>query len=235
MSDKDWGVSYDRQTINTPNPIARFAHRRRTALGLALLSSTVPRYGAVADFGPGDGYMLHCLGQQRPDLKLYGIEDTMTSAYPEIVFTRDFSGIPDKSLAAVTAFEVMEHMLDSEIIVFIRDVARVLEPGGMLIVSVPVMMGAALPLKEINRLLLYRRGSEYSVKEFFRGIAGLPVTRPPDPRPTHKGFDFRVLRTQLEQFFKLETLIRSPVRPLPWWLNSQVFFCMRRTIAGHEN
>jgi hypothetical protein len=220
-------LSYDKQTINAPNPIARFAHRRRVRLALQLINRIVPPSGTIADFGPGDGYLLHCLRALRPDLRLHGIEDTMNSSYPEISFVRDFSTIPDQSLDAVTAFEVMEHMLDTEIDRFIRDVQRVLRREAVLIVSVPIMYGASLPLKELNRKLLHRQKSEYTAGEFVRATLGYPVERPPDPRPTHKGFDFRVLRRLLDRSFNEEKLVRSPFALLPWWLNSQIFFCLR--------
>jgi SAM-dependent methyltransferase len=221
-------ASYAQRTIKTPNPIARFGHRQRVRFTLQLIEEMVPAYSRIADFGAGDGYLLRCLGATRPDLELHGIADTMISNYPEITFNRDFSTLADGSLDAVTASEAMENMLDSEIMSFFQNVRRVLRPGGLFIVSVPIVNGGSLPFKELTRKLLRQQHpSEYTLLESVRALVGLPVERPVDRRPTHKGSDFRVLRPLLERSFAVEKIIVSPFRLLPWWLNSQIFFCLR--------
>lgn len=223
---QDLKLSHAQRPTNTPNRIARLARRRRVRFALQLIDEMVPPYSRIADFGPGDGYLLHRLAATRPDLDLHGIEDTMTSSYPEITFTRDFSTLADGSLDAVTAFEVMEHMLDSEIMSFFQDLRRVLRPGGLFVVSVPIIYGSCLPFEELNRKL-HGQPSEYTLLELLRALVGLLAERPVDRPPAHKGFDLRVLRALLERSFALESLFALPFRLLPWWLNSQVFFCLR--------
>ena len=43
-------VAYDRQTMNSPNPIARFAHRARMARSLNMARQLLPQGGAIVDF-----------------------------------------------------------------------------------------------------------------------------------------------------------------------------------------
>lgn len=221
-------VTYEEQTIDAANPIVRFAHRRRMALSLEITLRVIPQGGAVADFGAGTGYFLHRLREIRPDLRLHGIEPYMTSVFGDVRFVPDFASIADRSLDLVTAFEVCEHLRDDEIDSFIENTARTLRPQGMLAISVPIMYGLAILPKELNQMMLMRRRSEYTAAEITRAFLGLPVARPSDPKHTHKAFDFRVLRARLEQAFDLKTTVLSPFNMLPWFVNSQVFFCLSK-------
>jgi hypothetical protein len=55
----------------------------------------------------------------------------------------------------------------------------------------------------------------------------LSVARAPDRGTSHKGFDFRCLRRKIAEVFVVERELLSPV-PLPWWINSQIFFVCRK-------
>ena len=220
-------VSYDRQTVNTPNPLARFAHRSRVAKSVALADKYLPQKGVVVDFGAGTGLFLSTLGDKRPDATLFAIEPFMPPATDSriryIPNLKSLNLNPD----VISAFEVCEHLTDAETEQFISDAQRSIKAHGKLIVSVPIMVGGALPLKELNRSILFRRASEYSVSELLAGILGGMVERPTNQLPTHKGFDFRWLREKLRERFVIEDEILSPL-PLPWWANSQVFFICRK-------
>ena len=63
-------VPYERQTLRHPNPVARFAHRKRHGFALTLASRHVEMGGTVLDFGAGQGSFLYELGRIRPDLRL---------------------------------------------------------------------------------------------------------------------------------------------------------------------
>lgn len=220
-------VSYDRQTINSPNPLARFAHRSRVAKSVAFADKNLPQNGVVVDFGAGTGLFLSSLGDRRPDATLYAIEPYMPSASdPRLHYVPDFDALtvsPD----LITAFETCEHLSDADAEQFLSNARRALKPDGKLIVSVPIMIGGALLLKELNRSILFRRKSDYSASELAAGVAGRAVARPDERNPTHKGFDFRWLRGLIRERFIIETEILSPL-PLPWWANSQVFFICRK-------
>jgi hypothetical protein len=91
-------------------------------------------------------------------------------------------------------------------------------------ISVPVIGGPPLLLKEANRALLFRRPSDYSARELLAAsLAGRPAPRPADIRVTHKGFDFRRLLHTLRERFEVTDTAYTPFPALPWWLNSQVF------------
>jgi SAM-dependent methyltransferase len=220
-------VSYERQTVDSPNPIARFAHRSRAAKSVGLAEKYLPPNGVVVDFGAGTGLFLSTLGDKRPDAVLYAIEPFMPAAAdPRIRYVPDFGAL-ELEADLITAFEVCEHLLDGEPEQFLLDAGRSLKSGGKLIISVPIMIGGALILKELNKAILYRCGFEYSAPELIAGILGRAVERPAGNRWTHKGFDYRWLREKIAERFVIEREMLSPL-PLPWWANSQIFFICRK-------
>ena len=220
-------VSYDRQTINSPNPLARFAHRSRVAKSVALAEKYLLPKGVVVDFGAGTGLFLSTLGGRRPDVDLYAIEPFMPpSTDSRIHYIPNFESLKlDADL--ITAFEVCEHLTDAETERFLSNAQHFIKTDRKLIISVPIMIGGSLILKELNRSILFRRASEYSITELIAGVLGRTVLRPTHRNLTHKGFDFRWLRERLRERFIIEDEILSPL-PLPWWANSQVFFICRK-------
>ncbi|WP_454757495.1 class I SAM-dependent methyltransferase [Cupriavidus campinensis] len=221
-------ITYDKQTINASNPLARFAHRSRIALGLGMVSARCPHGGTVVDFGAGPGLFLHRLGQARPDLSLAGLDPYKTPDYPEIRYLAEMDAQPADSVDMLTAFEVCEHLYADEVDTFLDDALRILRPSGTLIISVPVMYGVAIVPKLLNGMVSERTlRMDHTPGEALRALMGLPVTRPDNPRHTHKGFDFRKLRAQVSTRFDVEAESTSPLRQLPWWLSSQVFMICR--------
>jgi hypothetical protein len=96
------------------------------------------------------------------------------------------------------------------------------------LISVPVIGGPPLLLKEANRAVLFRRRSDYTARQLVAAsFAGRPAPRPEDIRVTHKGFDHRALLARLGERFEVTGVSRSPFPALPWWLNSQVFAHLR--------
>jgi hypothetical protein len=105
-----------------------------------------------------------------------------------------------------------------------------LAPGGQLLISVPIIGGPPLLAKELNRMVLFRRRSDYSTRELLAAsLAGRPAARPDDIRVTHKGFDHRRVLAGLGEGFTAEDAACCPFPALPWWLNSQWFALLRRS------
>ena len=221
-------VPYEVQTLNHPNPIVRFAHQTRYANSLALALRLLPINGTIVDFGAGQGEFLHRLAKQRPDVHLVAFEPYMELKYPEIERRLSMEDIASTSVDFFCAFETLEHVPDEVIESFISEAKRVCRDDARIVVSVPIMQGAILPVKEISRSLLFRRFSDYSATEMMRGILGLKVDRADNILWSHKGFDQRTLLARLQTEFPLEEKFCSPFRQLPWWCNSQAFFVFRR-------
>jgi SAM-dependent methyltransferase len=217
-------IPYEEQTLDHPNPIARYAHQKRYLNSLQLVDGLLPQGGIILDFGAGQGELLHRLASRRPDARLLAFEPLMTIKYPEVSACDSMKMVADRSIDVLCAFETLEHISDQQITEFMDQAIRVCKPDARIIVSVPIMQGATLPVKQAVRSILFRRYSDYSLGEIARGVLGLHVDRAKDILLSHKGFDHRVLLGLLQTRLRLDQTIHSPFRSLPWWSNSQAFF-----------
>lgn len=221
-------ISYAEQTVESGNPLARFAHRTRTAMAIKLAAGVCPNYGTVLDFGAGPGLFLHMLGKARPDITLVGCDPYMAPTYPELKYAESIEGIAAHSVDVLTAFEVCEHLYDDELDALLQGASRILKPDGAFVISVPIMYGLAIAPKVSNWMIRSRSlKSEYTATEVLKAMIGMPVSRPKKPRTTHKGFDFRELREVVRERFRIEAVHMSPVPNMPWWLSSQYFMICR--------
>lgn len=143
--------------------------------------------------------------------------------------------------------EVLEHCPDEERRDALDDLARLLAPGAMLIVSVPLESGASLIAKQAVRagaaamgLREYQHRERYTIRELVRMAAAGPDTRIERSLTTagdggaayrftgHKGFNWMQVQRELEDRFAIEHRTFSPMPKLRSGLNSQVWFVCRR-------
>jgi SAM-dependent methyltransferase len=228
-------VSYERQTVNSPNPLARFAHKSRIARSQAIAKRHLPKEGAFVDFGAGTGLLLHQLRQDYPNADLIGIEPFMASSYPGSArYLPSLADLAPLSVDAIGVFEVCEHLNESQIRDFLGHCQRVLRPDGRLLVSVPIMYGATVPLKTFNHVALHHN-TDYSFMDVVRSTLGVAIKRPEEKLTTHKGFDFRWLKRLIGQSFEIQSMQCSPLPALPWFLNSQIFLvCGLPNVDDHK-
>ena len=223
-------VPYARQTLDSPNPLVRFAHRRRLALSLRLADSLLPQGGVLVDFGAGEGGFVSALAAQRSDARCLAVEPHMDLADPAVGTLDRLADATTGSVDLVTALEVLEHLSTAELQDFLAACHRVLRPEGRVLVTVPIMYGLALPFKEASRAIMRRRLDSISPRELLRATAGLPIARSPNLLGSHKGFDFRILRGALAATFTVQRETCSPFPVLPWWCNSQAVLIAGRTV-----
>jgi len=221
-------ISYEEQTVNSGNPLARFAHRTRMTMATELVTRLCATRGTVVDFGAGPGLFLHTLGESRPDITLVGHDKFMAPAFPEVKYAESLDGVASHSVDVLTAFEVCEHLYEEELHALLDDAARILKPAGALVISVPIMYGLAIAPKVSNWMIRSRTlRSEYTATELLKAMVGIRVSRPQNPRTTHKGFDFRELRDVVNERFDIDAVHMSPVPHAPWWISSQYFMVCR--------
>ncbi|AFZ34377.1 Methyltransferase type 11 [Stanieria cyanosphaera PCC 7437] len=217
-------VTYAKQTINNPNPIARFAHQSRVKKSINYTSHNLPDNGSILDFGAGQGYFLNMLAKEKPYANLYGYEPYMNLQHSEFIQVKNLDNLQSSSLDVITAFEVCEHLYDYELHEFLQQTKRLLKPEGTVIISVPIMYGFALIPKELNSMFLWKRKPNYTTVEFWNALWGKQILRPNSLKHNHKGFDFRWLENILKQYFIITKKSFSPYKYLPWYINSQCFF-----------
>src|SRR5690606_9181805 len=117
---------------------------------------------------------------------------------------------------------------------------RLLAPGGTLLLSVPAEIGMSVVVKQAVRRINGWRGigdypgtTPYTLPELARSVfagARQHIRRPVHWNPDgsefhdHKGFNWRWLRERIRERYRLEEVRMSPVRWLPGFCASQVWF-----------
>jgi SAM-dependent methyltransferase len=234
---------YARKQLYCPSGLVRWSHGSRFELARALVSGRAG--GRLLDYGCGDGTfvaMVHAefretVGLDVDPKQLADCAERL-GHLPGVRFgeTRRASGPWD----VVTCMEVLEHCLEDERRRAIDDLARLVAPSGLVVVSVPIEIGPTVAGKHVVRMIAglrglgdYRHRERYSPMEMLRSIAGLPIARVPvEGRGPdgpyryygHKGFDYRDVARELSARFTIARCLYSPMRMLGPVLNSQAWF-----------
>jgi 2-polyprenyl-3-methyl-5-hydroxy-6-metoxy-1,4-benzoquinol methylase len=245
--------AYAKKQIHSPSRLVRWSHGSRFELARALVAPSAG--GRLLDYGCGDGTFLALVHDLFPGA--IGVDPAVAQtadcakrlrSLPLSFTTPDslgpaHSGVYD----VVTCMEVLEHCVETERGRVIEELARLVRPDGVVVVSVPIEVGPSLVGKQVARALAAWRGlGDYEHRETYRpselirmvfACAGTSVDRPsyetvgPDGSAIryygHKGFDWRVLREELRRRFTIERMTFSPMPWLESWLNSQVWFICR--------
>ncbi|HEX2343236.1 MAG TPA: class I SAM-dependent methyltransferase [Vicinamibacterales bacterium] len=245
--------AYARKQIHSPSRLVRWSHGSRFELGRALVAPAAG--GRLLDYGCGDGTFLALVHDLFPGA--VGVDPAAVQVtdcarrlrnLPLTFTTPDaLDSSHSHTYNVVTCMEVLEHCLEHERGRVIGELARLVRPTGVVVVSVPIEVGPSLVGKQVARALAAWRGlGDYEHRETYRpselirmvfARAGTTVDRPsyesvgPDGSAYryygHKGFDWRVLRDELGDRFTIERITFSPMPWLESWLNSQVWFICR--------
>ena len=109
-----------------------------------------PRGGKLLDLGSWDGETLGHIAELRPDLKLFAADKAGSpEKYPpgcgfrRADFETDTLPWPDRSMDSITCMHLVEHL--SGLDVLMREIARLLKPGGYAYFETPHPKTLALP------------------------------------------------------------------------------------------
>lgn len=150
----------------------------------------------------------------------------------------------DGAFDVITCMEVLEHCPTAAVDAVLADLARLVAPGGVAFISVPIEIGPSLLGKELLRTLAsWRNIGDYKGKERYRPGELLRMTfageRTEIPRPAysfeyapglnaeshgHKGFNWKVLRRRIGRDLEV---VRTRFSPLGWTgglFSSQAWF-----------
>lgn len=211
----------------------RFSHLRRYAIARDFLEAGPE--SSVLDYGSGDGFLLEMLLQDAPIEHLTALEPI---DFLQAQLAQRFGGrmrvvsspsdLASGSFDRIACLEVLEHLQPDVVLGTLAEIERLLEPNGILVVSVPIEVGPTALFKYVAAVALTKMDRRYSLSELARATVGLAVTRDPTMKfLPHKGFDYRAMRRLLNERFRMEREAFSPVSWLGGALNAQVIWRFR--------
>lgn len=235
--------SYAGLTRDDLNPAKRWLQRRRLDDALRAVPADLQPRLAI-DYGGGDGELSARLADAYPQCQvlcfepasLLRIEAARRLADVERAFlATSESALPSGRADLVLCTEVFEHLPEAETETAFTEIERVLRPGGVLVMGVPVEVGPPALAKGVFRGV---RGQAGSVGDIWRAAWGGHIRR--DAREIapgrayhfeHLGFDHRRLELRLRERFVVERRCGSPLRRAPVWMNSELYVVARRRTA----
>ncbi len=245
------GGHYARKQLGSRSRLIAWSHRRRLQTAYDLVK---PFAGAsLLDYGCGDGTFLGLVSRLFPHA--VGVDADAAQVSDCRQRFDGFSGIRfvttpelessdyDERFDLICCMEVLEHCLDAAADRLLSDLERLLAPGGTILVSVPIEMGPTLLGKEAVRAIAgWRRIGDYQYRDSYRltellrmVCAGSEtvIERPSYPfgaglTHSHKGFNWRRLRSRLSRSFVIRETRFSPFDAFAGWFSSQVWFRCER-------
>lgn len=244
---------YARKQIYCPNRVVSWSHASRFRLAAELARACGGT--RLLDYGCGDGTFLALMRgvfatAVGADVDERQLDDCRArfegTPGVEFLHTGSLSGGGHAgTYDAVTCMEVLEHCPEPERLRVLDALCRLAAPGGRIIISVPVEIGPALFGKQLFRALAAWRGQgdyqyreTYTPRELLAAVLGRPnlararyrVVK--DGRPFeycgHKGFDWRVLESEIRDRLTIERRLFTPLPALGRYASSQVWFVCRR-------
>ena len=219
-------VEYSKQTINHPNPIARFAHQNRHRKSILLATNILKsKAKGIIDYGCGQGEFINNLRKKGFNFA-YGFEPYMKQIKKRDYIVKDPKNIPLGMVELITLFETIEHLDKEELDLFFKFCRSRLRKSGKILISAPIEIGPVVVIKDIVRSLLFKRAMEYSFMELVKtGLFGLSIKRSNNIKGSHKGFDFRKSIALIKKKYgKVKVLGYGPLPIQTWYGNSQVYF-----------
>lgn len=229
---------YAQSQMFSRSKLISWSHRGRFATGLRLAREVGGK--KTLDYGCGDGTFLGLLaaGAAAPPVmvgaELYpSMVDECRGRFAghaglRFVLVEDLTQpVHQGCYDAIFCMEVLEHVVDP--VPLLDQFERLLEPGGTLVISVPIETGLPVVVKQAVRRIAGWRGvghypgtTGYTVVELLRSVlagSSQHITRPVMTRDDgstchdHKGFNWRVLRAMVDARFDL---VRESTSPVAW-------------------
>jgi len=153
-----------------------------------------------------------------------------------VTFIESTAVLHDETYDYVFCLEVFEHLPDKEEKQAVAEIQRLLKPGGLVVIGVPIEIYIPALVKGIFRM--FRRYGEFDAT--LGNVFSAMIGQPPLHRPTteiaigfnyhfpHLGFDFRCLERQMAKSFLLKKRWFSPFPNFGSMLNSEVYYLLQK-------
>ncbi len=130
------------ELYTSPNPLVRFVHVQRLKKIVEIIPASGKRF--ILDAGCGEGHLLRFIHDSAPIHALFGVDATgiaIAKASVRCPFAQlvqgDLSRLPfgEETFDIITCTEVLEHIPEYD--ATIKELVRVLKPGGLLMITFP--------------------------------------------------------------------------------------------------
>jgi SAM-dependent methyltransferase len=245
---------YEAKQLRSPSKVIAWSHSSRFDVARQLLAPLAGR--RLLDYGAGDGTLLKLVADEFPGaVGADPIPSQVSDARRRFggsglsFYTMDelHDQYAPGSFDVITCMEVLEHCTNADVEKVLDDLARLLAPGGTLIISVPIEIGPSLLIKQTARRLASLRGlgdyawtEHYSIGELLRMIfatSSTAIQRPTHVSPDvglahgHKGFNWRALERRIRTRLAVDRRLFSPLGLLGGFFSSQAWFVCRPKAA----
>lgn len=230
-------MTYNSRTVNSLNPLARYAHRKR----FKVAKEAIFRYncgGQLLDYGCGDGRLLVDLSIAGYTNECVGFEPYMPSiedAMNQTILNKweDVVKLKPAGFELVTCFEVLEHFSPNEQVLHVDRMLSILSEGGYLIISVPIEKGLPALIKNMRRLFMHGFSDTLNLKNILHSMLGIKSQQILRIRNTsgylnHMGFYFDELEEILLDRCSIIEVFNSPFKYVGYNLNSQRFYVLAK-------
>lgn len=247
-------MKYADYTINDKNIIKRTIQRGRLVDAVRILAATARDFkGSVLDFGGGNGELSRMIAIAYPDAQVFCYEPAAhlfaeakehLREIPNITLIQDVATMTSMRVDCVFCLEVFEHLPKAQTDEALAAIERLTKENGRIVIGVPNEIFIPALYKGAFRFINRPKEYEGRLSNIFRAVLGIPfVSRPMEDLSAgipyhfyHTGFDFRKFRTVIAQKFALVDSYGSPLRFLGKWLNSEIYFVLKkRKQVSHAN
>jgi 2-polyprenyl-3-methyl-5-hydroxy-6-metoxy-1,4-benzoquinol methylase len=231
--------TYEDYTINSKNPLARYAHRTRLRIATQMVAQHSTQ--SLLDYGCGDGTFIETFKSAKIECDVVGFEPYMEAKSGKLLihiyqkWQEVINHAEDNKLFdTVVCFEVMEHFSEVRQKEHLMNIKSILSEDATIIISVPIEKGLGSFVKNLRRVAISYKGNEavYSLKNILCSILGIKTKEMIEIRNKidylpHMGFYFNEFEALLRELFVIECVMLSPFPYFSSHINSQVFYKLR--------
>ena len=235
-------MNYADYTFKDKNILKRYLQQKR--LDVAIKSSFINKETKqIIDVGAGNGELCKRIHKLHPKLDIicYEPNQSMLSQAKEnlegtkIKLENNINNIGEASVDIVFCLEVFEHLPMKETKKLIENIKKITKSDGKIVIGVPVELGIPALYKGIFRRSRRKGTFDTKLENIGRSVF---YKRLEEERPAtklneemsyyhyHMGFDYRLLRKELEKNFKLFKIKTSPFSIFGSLLNPEINYIL---------